>query len=127
RFYPPENRELQLRMMREQLVVSQFPAGAPIVPHNFVARNRTIALLSDAVVIAEAKEGARGSVSLGWAALRLGRPLYIWRDTYDAGFPWTALMARYGALRLDEDGLDRLAGSPGARDPRNFTGRPPIR
>ncbi len=30
-----------------------------------------------------------------------------------------ALMARYGALRLDEDGLGRLARSLGARDPRN--------
>ncbi|BBE42403.1 hypothetical protein [Conexivisphaera calida] len=38
----------------------------------------------------------------------LGRPLYIWRDTFDAGFPWVRDLARYGAVRLDEDGVDRI-------------------
>jgi DNA processing protein len=29
-FYPPENKELQLRLMREHMVISQFPIGSPV-------------------------------------------------------------------------------------------------
>lgn len=76
RFYPPENRELQKRLMREQLVISQFPSGSPIRKENFVLRNRTIALISDAMVVVEASEGG-GSASAARAAIRLGRQLFL--------------------------------------------------
>ena len=49
--YPTQNRELQDRMMREHLVVSQFPVGSPFQKKNFPMRNRTMALLSDATII----------------------------------------------------------------------------
>ena len=107
RFYPPENRELQLRMMREQLVISQFPPDHITRQRDFPIRNRTMALLSDATLIMEA--GARsGTISQGWEALRLGRPLYIWKELFDAGQEWVKDMARYGARRLDENGLEDL-------------------
>ncbi|MGC8696603.1 MAG: DNA-processing protein DprA [Conexivisphaera sp.] len=107
RFYPPENRELQLRMMREQLVVSQFPPDHVTRPRDFPARNRTMALLSNATVIVEAGERS-GTISQGWEALRLGRPLYIWRDTFERGWKWVEEMVEYGARVLDEGGLDDL-------------------
>lgn len=55
-FYPAKNRALQERLMREQLVVSQFPVGYPSKRENFPRRNRTMALISDATVIVEAGE-----------------------------------------------------------------------
>src|SRR5690348_13671073 len=36
--YPKENADLQRRLMDEQLVLSQFPAGATVRPHNFPIR-----------------------------------------------------------------------------------------
>jgi len=107
-FYPPENRELQLRIAREHLAVSQFPPGHTTGPQDFLARDRVIALLSDAMVIVEAGPTG-GSVFTGWAALRLGRPVWIWRDTFDnSNLAWPRKMARYGARRLDEGSVDSV-------------------
>ena len=108
RFYPPENRDLQLRIMREPLAVSQFPPGHATRRSDFVARNRTMALISDATVIVEAG-AVSGAISQGWEAIRLGRPLYIWRDTFDnSNLAWPREMERYGARRLDERSIDEL-------------------
>src|SRR5579883_2145947 len=41
--YPKENQELQERIGREHLLVSQFPSGYPTTPKNFPIRNRTMA------------------------------------------------------------------------------------
>jgi len=57
-------------MMKEHLAVSQFPIGYPIMPKNFVIRNRTMALISDASIIIEAGNSS-GSLHQGWEALRL--------------------------------------------------------
>jgi DNA processing protein len=108
RFYPPENRELQLEIMRKHLAVSQFPPGHATRPQDFLARDRVIALLSDAVVIAEAGP-ASGSTFTGRAALRLGRPVWIWRGAFDdPALAWPREMARYGARRLDEDSVNLI-------------------
>ena len=108
RFYPPENRELQLEIMRKHLAVSQFPPGHITRPWDFVMRNRTMALISDATVIVEAG-AVSGAISQGWEAIRLGRPLYIWRDTFDnPNLTWPRKMERYGAMRLDERSIDEL-------------------
>jgi len=108
RFYPPENKELQLRIMREHLAASQFPPGHITLPRDFVMRNRTMALISDATVIVEAG-AVSGTISQGWEAIRLGRPLYIWRDTFDnSNLAWPREMEKYGARRLDESSIDEL-------------------
>jgi DNA processing protein len=74
--FPAKNRALQARLMREQLVVSQFAAGAPTQRKNFPMRTRTMALITDATVIVEA--GAQsGTLHQGWEALRLGRLLFL--------------------------------------------------
>jgi len=57
-YYPKENQELQQRLEREQLVITQFPIGSAVTPKNFPIRNRTMALLTDATVIVEAGEKA---------------------------------------------------------------------
>jgi len=107
-FYPPENRDLQLRIMREHLAVSEFPPGHATRPRDFLARDRTIALLSDAVVIVEAGPTG-GSVFTGWAALRLRRPVRIWRNAFDdPGLAWPWEMMGRGARRLDEDSVDSM-------------------
>jgi DNA processing protein len=65
-----------------------------------------MALISDATIIVEAGETS-GSLSQGWETLRLGRPLYVWKSTFDdPTLNWPRKMQRYGARRLD--GLDDL-------------------
>jgi DNA processing protein len=93
-FYPPENRSLQLKLMREHMVVSQFPPGSPVTRRNFPMRNRTMALLSDATVITEAGERS-GTIVQAWECIRLGRPLLIHASL--AELPWAKRMVKYGA------------------------------
>ena len=53
--YPPENGEIFDRIARGSgAVVSEFPPGTQPLPPNFPRRNRTIAGLSDAVVVVRA-------------------------------------------------------------------------
>lgn len=101
-FFPASNRELQQRIMREHLAVSQFAAGSAGGRKCFPMRNRTMALLSDATVIVEAKEGS-GTLHQGWEALRLGRPLFLLDSVVkDHTLAWPAEMLRYGAEVLSD-------------------------
>jgi DNA processing protein len=107
-FYPPENKELQLRLMREHMVISQFPFSSPVTRKNFVIRNRTMALLSDATVIVEAGENT-GVISQAWESIRLGRPLFVTSIVESRNPSWLSELRRYGAEVLsDPDSLDDL-------------------
>ena len=105
-FYPKQNRALQERLMREQLVVSQFAPGTPIGRKNFPMRNRTMALLTDATVIVEAGEKS-GTLHQGWEAIRLGRLLFLMeRVTKNKALAWPDQMIRYGAQILSSENLE---------------------
>lgn len=108
--FPARHRELQQRLMRDHLVISQFPKGYPTTRKNFPLRNRTMALVSDASVIVEASDRS-GSLSQGWEALRLGRPLFLMASILEQrGLSWPQTMLDYGAMVLHkpEDLLAQL-------------------
>lgn len=96
--YPKENYFLQKEIMNNYLAISQFPSGYPIQRKNFPIRNRTMALISDASIIVEAGETS-GSLSQGWEALRLGRPLLILDNIIknNRKLEWPHKMIKYGA------------------------------
>ena len=115
KYYPRENAQLQDFIMNNHLAISQFPINYPIQPRNFVIRNRTMALISDISIIVEAKDSS-GSLHQGWEALRLGRPLFIWKSIVkDASLSWPKKMLEYGAMVLTdpEDALDYLPSNQG--------------
>jgi DNA processing protein len=98
--FPAKHRALQAQLMRDHLVVSQFPEGAPTTRRNFPMRNRTMALISNASVIVEAGDGS-GSLSQGWEALRLGRPLFLMASILERPeLSWPRTMLNYGAMVL---------------------------
>lgn len=102
RVFPAKNAKLQERIIREHLAISQFPTGHPTLPRDFVLRNRTMALIANASIIVEAGEGS-GSLSQGWEALRLGRPLFIWKSILENySLKWPKQMLDYGAIALEE-------------------------
>ena len=112
--YPAENRELQTRIMREHLAVSQFPSGMRAGAKAFPMRNRTMALLSDATIIVEAGEGS-GTLHQGWEALRLGRPLLLLESLVNrADLTWPREMIGFGAEVLSrknlEEAVDEVPG-----------------
>jgi DNA processing protein len=113
--YPRQNASLQRLIMEEQLAISQFAPGHPILRSNFPRRNRTMALVSDATVIVEAGD-VSGSLSQGWEALRLGRRLFIMRSVATTtGLRWPTQMRKYGAevLSKADDLLDALPANVG--------------
>jgi DNA processing protein len=107
-FYPKANHDLQQTLMREHLVVSQFPVGYPVTPKNFPIRNLTMALLTDATVIVEAGEKI-GTVHQGWEALRLGRLLFLLESVAkDPSLSWPKEMIRTGAQVLSRSNLEEV-------------------
>ncbi len=106
RFYPRENRDLQERIAREHLVVSQFRAGSAVTRSNFPVRNRTMALLTDATVIVEAGEQS-GTLHQGWEALRLGRLLFLLESVaQNKALSWPQEMIDHGAQILSRGNLE---------------------
>ena len=106
--YPKKNVELQDRIAREHLLISQFPVGYPVKPQNFPMRNRTMALLADVTVIIEATDES-GSLHQGWEALRLGRGLFIAKSLIENnGVTWPEKFLHYGARILSDESLDEL-------------------
>lgn len=100
--HPAANASLQRRLMAEHLVVTQFPIGHPTLRSNFPRRNRTMALLCDASVIVEAGESS-GTLSQGWEALRLNRPLFILKSVFENNsLTWPREMQEYGAQVLED-------------------------
>ena len=101
REYPKENSELQKAIMKDHLVISQYPVGHITKPRDFVLRNRTMALISDGTIVVEAGESS-GSLHHCWEALRLRRPLFICRTVLENdSLRWPKKMMKYGAMKLD--------------------------
>jgi DNA processing protein len=71
-------------------------------------------------VIIEAGEGS-GTLSQGWEALRLGRPLFLLKSLVESGLAWPHEMLNHGALVLSrlEDLLSVLP-TDGIRDAVSF-------
>ncbi len=100
--YPKENEDLQKEIMKNHLVISQYPIGHITTPKDFVLRNRTMALISNATVIVEAGESS-GTLHQGWETLRLGRPLFICKNVVEnRQLEWPKKMVEYGAMKFDE-------------------------
>lgn len=100
--YPRKNFDLQKKIMNEQLAVSQFPISYQITKKNFIIRNRTMALISDATIIVEAGESS-GSLHQGWETVRIGRPLFILESVVNnPELSWPQQMMDYGAMELSD-------------------------
>ncbi len=71
--YPPTHTRLAERILeRGGVLVSEYPDGTPPYPNQFIARNRLVSGLSDAVLITEAAEKS-GTLHTANFALEQGR------------------------------------------------------
>lgn len=117
RAYPQRNAALQEEIMLKHLAISQFGPREPVRKGNFVMRNLTMALISDATVIVEAGDNS-GTAHQGKEAVRLGRPLFFMDAV--GRYPWTDALRRRGArsCRGADDVLGRLSGPSGPAQAR---------
>ena len=103
--YPAFNAELKEQIERNHALVSQFPVGSRTLRQNFPQRNRTMALLTDATVIVEAKENS-GTQHQGWEGLRLGREVFLLANLFDdPALSWPREMVDYGAQILTRNNI----------------------
>jgi DNA processing protein len=115
--YPQKNSRLQEEIMRNHLAVSQFSIMHRTLPKDFVSRNRTMALISDATIIVEATDTS-GSLHQGWEAIRLGRSLFIWESIlHNPKLTWYKEMLKYDAMKLS-DPTEVLGYLPSSSYPR---------
>jgi DNA processing protein len=116
--YPPENAELQERIARDGLLVSEFAPGAPPVAGNFPRRNRVLAALGDALVVVESRLRS-GALVTARHALDQGKELFAVPGRPAAPLAAGPLQLLRQGARLVRDGrdlLEDLAGiSGGAR------------
>jgi DNA processing protein len=73
--YPTENRKLAENIMRNGLIVSEYPMGAPAYPQNFPVRNRVISGMSVGVLVVEGAQYSGSSITAR-LAMEQGREVF---------------------------------------------------
>ena len=73
--YPASNTNLASKILKDGMIISEYPPGTPPAKHRFPERNRIIAALSLATVVIEANEGS-GSLITSKFAMELGRDVF---------------------------------------------------
>ncbi len=73
---PSENREVCQRMVRENLVLAEYPEGIKMNKYMFVQRNRILAGMSKSTIVIEAGENS-GSLTTAKLALDYNREVYV--------------------------------------------------
>jgi len=104
--YPSENKELQLLIASEYLLISQIPIirySAQTPRGNklfFPERNITMAALSCATIIIEAGETS-GTLTQARAALQQGKKLFILQSCFtETDLQWPHRLEKLGAVRV---------------------------
>lgn len=75
--YPAANRRLYRDLLKNGLVVSEYPPGTPPRPWRFPARNRIIAGLADGVVVVEAAEKSGALITADFCLEQGGEVLAV--------------------------------------------------
>ncbi len=125
--YPPDHRDLYLRLVEQGCVVSESEPGRTAVARDFPRRNRIIAGLSQAVVVVEA-ELRSGSLITARLAAEQGRDvLAVPGSPLDPRARGCNDLIRQGAAICEgaEDVLRALEGLRGFRDPPGRYTPPP--
>jgi DNA processing protein len=103
RAYPAANRDLFREILRNGLIVTEFPPDEPAFPFNFPRRNRLIAALSFGVVVVEA--GPRsGALITADHALDLGVEVFAVPGSVE-------LEQAYGPNRLIQEGAQLVTSA----------------
>lgn len=104
--YPKENQELQEKVAKHHLLVSQVPFyrynKEPFTSkkYYFPQRNETMAAIAEATVIVEASDTS-GSLTQARACLQQGRRLFILNSCFErSDITWPAKYEKDGAIRI---------------------------
>jgi DNA protecting protein DprA len=100
RAYPAENADLQTEIYSRHLLISPFGKGETVFRSNFPARNRVMALLSDATVIVEASDTS-GTLHQAAECQRSDRWLFIMKSVAeDPRLTWPSKFLSHPKTRV---------------------------
>ena len=125
--YPPSNRDLYDKLLKQGGILSEFEPGEKPLPWHFPVRNRVISGLSDVVIVIEARPDS-GSLITADLALEQGRSVYALpgrvTDAYSEGC--NALIAQGASAALSPQMiLDELKSLPSWKKRRGAGGVTP--
>ncbi|MBI2278599.1 MAG: DNA-protecting protein DprA [Candidatus Brennerbacteria bacterium] len=109
--YPSSHESLGRRIEVRGAIISEYPAGTPAYPNQFLARNRIISGLADAVIIVEAPI-ASGALATARHAANQGREVFVMPGPADhPHYEGSHMLIREGA-RLIRNAKDLLEDLP---------------
>lgn len=73
--YPPENKNLAQKIIKNGAIISQFPKGTPPLGKNFLIRNGLIAKFSICTIVVEGRLRS-GTISTATQAANLGKEVF---------------------------------------------------
>ncbi|CAN7331335.1 DNA-processing protein DprA [Rhizobium sp. LjRoot98] len=108
RVYPAENAELQMEIYNRHLLISPFNVGEQVYKSNFPARNKVMAVLSDATVIVEASDTS-GTLHQAAECQRNDRWLFIMKSVAeDRSVTWPSKFLKHPKTRVLTDTSELL-------------------
>ena len=116
--YPASHRRLGERIAREGLLVTEFAPGTPALPFHFPQRNRIIAGISEAVLVAQAAERSGAAITARLALEADREVMVLAAPPWDVRFAGNRRLAREGAAVV-QDGEEvalRLGRTPAPRE-----------
>lgn len=116
--YPATHAQLARRISRQGTLLSEYPLSTEPLKHHFIARNRVMAALADAVLVVEAAARS-GSLHTAAFALELGKPVLAVPGNIDQlGSEGCNELIKQGAVPTTgyEDVLLALGVSPATAD-----------
>ena len=110
--YPSSNIKIADRIMEDSgCVLSEYPDQTPAYPNQFIARNKIIAGLSDAIVIIEAPKQS-GALSTAMYAREQKKPVYVVPGAPDAFLYQGSLELIRSGARLIRNAKDLFCDIP---------------
>jgi DNA protecting protein DprA len=98
--YPVENAQLQMEIYSSHLLISPFNIGEQVFKSNFPARNKVMAVLSDATVIVEASDTS-GTLHQAAECQKNNRWLFIMRSVIEnEAVTWPASFLKHPKTRV---------------------------
>jgi DNA processing protein len=107
---PIGNTDLLNEIKKNHLAITQFKEGSRVYPSNFPARNKTMALITDATIVIEASERS-GTQHQAWEAIRLGRQVFLMENIIRADIKWAQKVIEYGAVVLTKNNYGYILDS----------------
>lgn len=88
KYYPASNKDMQEKIAKEHLLISQYPIGIKSFEHFFANRNlTTVSLSTDGIVVIKASDNS-GTMHAVRHCIEQNKPLYVLENNFSKPHRW---------------------------------------